>query len=56
MINFDAVKGENIKRHDPNWHQVPDHSYRIVIIGVSESRKTNALLNSIGHRPDVDKI
>ena len=29
MVNFDEVTKENIKKHDPNWPQIPDHSYRI---------------------------
>ena len=30
--------------------------YRILIIGSSESGKTNALLNLIENQPDIDKI
>ena len=26
MINFDVVK-ENLKEHNPNWPQIPDHPY-----------------------------
>ena len=33
-----------------------DHPYRILIIGGSGSRKTNALLNLINCQPDIDKI
>ena len=33
MINFDDVTRENIKKHDPNWLQIPDHPYRILIVG-----------------------
>ena len=33
---------------------VPDHPYRIVIVG--GSRKTNALLRLIKNQPDTDKI
>ena len=33
MINFDDVTKENINKHNPNWSQIPDHSYRILIIG-----------------------
>ena len=33
MINFDDVTRENIKKHDPNWPQIPDHPYRILIVG-----------------------
>ena len=29
MVNFDDVTKENIKKHNPNWPQIPDHSYRI---------------------------
>ena len=45
MINYDDLTKEN--RHDPNWPQIPDHPYRILIIEGSGSRKTNALLNLI---------
>ena len=56
MINFDDVTKENIKEHNPNWPQVPDHPYRILIIGGSGSGKTNSLFNLISQQPDVDKI
>ena len=39
MINFDNVTKENRKEHNPNWPQIPDHPYRILIIGGSGSRK-----------------
>ena len=43
--------------HNPNWPYIPDHFYRILIIGGSGSGKTNVLLNLIKHqRPDIDKI
>ena len=35
---------------------IPDHPYRILIIGGSGSGKINALLNSIKFQPDLDKI
>ena len=50
MINFDDVIKENIKEHNPNWLQIPDHPYRILIIGV------NSLFNLINHLPDTDKV
>ena len=34
---------EKIKEHNPNWPEIPDHSYRILIIGGSESGKTHSL-------------
>ena len=35
---------------------IPDHPYRILIIGGSGSGKTNALLNLINEQNDIDKI
>ena len=47
MINFDDVAKENIKAHNPNWSKIPDHPYRMLIIGGSGSGKTNSLLSFI---------
>ena len=38
------------------WSYIPDHLYRILIIGGSGSGKTNTLLNLINEQNDVDKI
>ena len=51
MINFDDVV-----KHNLNWQQIPDHSYRMLIIGGSGSGKTNSLFNLINQQPDIDKI
>ena len=56
MIKFDDVVKENIKEHNPNWPQIPDDPYRILIIGGSGSGKTNLLFNLINHQPYIDKI
>ena len=57
MIKFDDITKENIKEHNPNWPKIPDHSYRILIIGRSGSGKTNALFfNLISQEQDIDKI
>ena len=56
MINFDEYTNENKKEHNPNWPYIPDHPYRILIIGGSGTGKTNALLNVIHNQPDIDKI
>ena len=40
----------------PRWPYIPDHPYRILIVGGSRSGKTNALLNLINNQPDIDKI
>ena len=56
MINFDKYVNENKTKHNKNWPYVPDPPYRILIIGGSESGKTNLLLNLIENQPDIDKI
>ena len=57
MINFGDYVNEKKSEHNKNWPYVPDHSYRILIIGDSGSeKKTNALLNSIENQPDIDEI
>ena len=56
MINFDEYTNENKRKHNPNWPYIPDHPYRILIIGGSGSGKTNTLLNLINNQPDIDKI
>ena len=43
-------------KDNKNWLYIPDHPYRILIIGGSGSRKTNLLLNLIENQPDIDKI
>ena len=35
---------ENMKEHNPNWPQIPDHPYRILIIGGSGSGKNHYLI------------
>ena len=56
MIKFVDYVNENKIKHNKNWPYIPDHPYRISIIGGSESGKTNFLLNLIGNQPDIDKI
>ena len=56
MINFDNFTDENKKEHNLKWPHIPDHAYRILIVGGSGSGKTNALLNLINNQPDIDKI
>ena len=50
MINFDEYTNENKKEHNLNWPYIPDHPYRILIIGGSGIGKTNALLNLINNQ------
>ena len=54
MIKFDDVTNERIE-YNSNWPYIPDHPYRMLIIGGSESGKTNALLNLINNQLDIDK-
>ena len=56
MINFDDFTKENIKEHYPNWPEIPDHPYIILIVGGAGSGKTNSLFNLINQQPDIDKI
>ena len=56
MINLDDNTNENNKEHNEKWPYIPDHPYRILIIGGSRSGKTNALLNLINKQNDIDKI
>ena len=56
IINFDEYTNENKIEHNSKWPYIPDHPYRILIIGGSGSGKTNALLNLINNQPDIDKI
>ena len=55
MFNFDYITKEHIKEHNPNWPEIPDHPYRILIAAGSGSGKTNALLDLINHELDIDK-
>ena len=56
MINLDNITNENNKEHNEKWPYIPDHPYRILIIGGSGSGKTNALLHLIKKQYDIDKI
>ena len=48
MINYDDVTIKNLKKHNLNWPQIPDHPYRIFIIqGSGSGKKTTALFNLI---------
>ena len=56
MINFDDIINENKTKHNKNWPFIPDHPYKILIIGGSRSGKANALINLINEQNDIDKI
>ena len=56
MINSDDYVNENKTEHDKNWPYIPDHPYRILVIGGSGYGKTNVLLNLIENKPYIDEI
>ena len=56
MINLDNIINDNNEEHNEKWPYIPDHPYRILIIGGSGSGKTNTLLNLINEQKDIDKI
>ena len=56
MINLNSITNKNNKKHNEKCPYIPDHPYRILIIGSSGSGKTNTLLNLINEQSDIDKI
>ena len=56
MINLDSINNKNNKKYNEKCPYIPDHPYRIIIIGGSGSGKTNALINLINEQNDIDKI
>ena len=44
------------KKHNEKLSYIPDHPYRILIIGCSGSGTTITLLNLISQQDDIDKI
>ena len=56
MINLDSITNKSNKKHNEKWTYVPDHPYRILIIGASGSGKRNTLLNFINEQHNIEKI
>ena len=56
MINLDNIVTYNNEKDNEKSPYIPDHPYRILIIGGSGSGKTNTLLNLINKQKDIDKI
>ena len=44
IINFDDNTKKHIKEHNPNRPQIPDHPYRILIIGGSGEKQIHYLI------------
>ena len=56
MGNFDNIVEEETKKHNPNWQQIPDHRYRILILfGDSGSGKSNSIFNLISQQLHIGK-
>ena len=56
MIILDSITDENNKKHNEKLPYIPDHCYRILIIGGSGSEKTNGLLNLIKNKVILTKF
>ena len=56
MINLDNIVNNSNQQDNEKWPYIPNHPYRILIIGGSGSGKTNALLHLINEQKDIDKI
>ena len=59
MFNLDDIANENNKYHNLKWPYIPDHPYRMLIIGDFGSGQTTALLNLIKEQDSeslIDKI
>ena len=56
MFNLDYITKEDRKEHNPNWPEIPDHLYIILIAGGFRSEKINTLYNLINHEPDIDNF
>ena len=56
MFNLDDITNENNKEHNNKWPYIPNHPYRMLIIGSSGSGKRNSLLNLIKEQYNIDKI
>ena len=45
-----------ITKNNEKWPYIPDHPYRIIIIGGSGLGKTNTLFNLINEQKNIDNI
>ena len=58
VVNLDSITNKNNKEHNKKlpFILIPDHPEKILIIGGSESGKTNTLLNLTNEQVYIDKI
>ena len=45
MFDIDVIKNKNNAEHNLKWPYIPDHPYRLSIIGSCGSEKTNPFFN-----------
>ena len=55
MININGLIKEETKEYNPNWQEIPDDPYRMLITGASGSVKANSLFNLINQQRDIEK-
>ena len=56
MINLDNMINDKKANHNKYYPYIPDHRYRLLIIGGSRSGKAKALINLINEQNHIDKI
>ena len=56
MFTLDDITNEYNKQHSNKWPHIPNHPYRMLIIGSSGSEKTNAMLSLIIKQDDIEMI
>ena len=56
IIYLDNITNDSNNNHSEKWPYIPDHPYRISIIGGSWSGKTNTLFYLMNEQKDIDKI
>ena len=44
MINFNDATKENIIEHNPNWPQIPDYPYRILVFALDLEKQIHYLI------------
>ena len=54
--HFNYITKQNIRGHNPNWPQNPNHPHKMFIIEGFESGNPDALLHSINHTRCINKI
>ena len=56
MINLDNIVNNNNEKQNEKWPYIPDHPYRILITGRSESGKTKTLLHLINEQKTLTRF